>query len=76
MATNMEGGIPLSQLCRGRLTHRRCGESAVDGGVDGTGFCSKCYYPGCFEDYQHYRDMRDEGYSHHQAALQAGFIDP
>lgn len=76
MATELNEGIPLSDVCRGRLFQSRCGESVADGGVDGTRFCSKCYYPSCFEDYERYRDMRDEGYTHHQAALQAGFIDP
>jgi len=71
-----ETRIPLLEVCHGRLFSRRCAEHAKDKGVNGSGFCEKCYYPGIEEIYQRYRDLKEEGYTTYQAQLMAGMIDP
>ena len=39
-------------------------------------WCSTCDYPGIDEDYQRFRDLREEGYSAHQSLLMVGWADP
>jgi hypothetical protein len=60
--------------CAGWRTPLHCKEKVSDGGVDGTGYCLRCY--ASREDIQLYRELRKEGYSTTQAALMAGLTDP
>lgn len=65
----------MEEDCRMRAI-RGCKSILKDGGVDGSGFCKLCHYPSIEQDYQRFRNYRDEGYPANQAALMSGFIDP
>jgi hypothetical protein len=56
-------------LCRnhrGRL--KGCQNVVIDGGVEDSGFCEDCFYPGIVEQNQQYQDLLDHGLSRSQAA--------
>jgi hypothetical protein len=60
------------QLCKGNRGKFGCQELVVDGGVDDSGFCEKCFWPGIVEATQKYEDLVAQGYSRVQAAEHSG----
>lgn len=70
---------PINNMCLGHLTSCNCQRDVGVGRRNsfmGSGFCSECYYEGIEEEYERYRQLRDEGYSHYQASIQVGWSDP
>lgn len=67
----------ISDVCLGRLTSTRCKQDLRDPKVQSThGFCERCYYPGIEEEYELYKQYREEGRSQHESSVLVGWSDP
>lgn len=62
--------------CSGRLFEQKCtADVQLDHGVNGSGFCPKCYFPGVEAAYKKYKEDRTAGASRIDAAKNNG-LDP
>jgi hypothetical protein len=65
----------LKRICNGRLFAHECKVDVMkSSGVNASGFCQKCYFPGIEEKYKKYKEDRTNGLSSREAAQNNGFI--
>jgi len=64
----------FKRRCNGRLfTHECTNDVTKDSGVNASGFCSKCYFPGVEAAYEKYKESRTAGLTKRESALSTGF---
>lgn len=61
-------------MCHGLKVSSSCGTPIRNGGINGSGFCEKCWYPSIEEDYETFLGYRASGMGRNEAAIQAGLL--
>jgi hypothetical protein len=63
------------EVCKNNRGKHGCQNVVVDGGVDDSGYCETCFYPGIVEKQAHYEELLQNGHSRVEAAEISGIDD-